>query len=57
MWAHADGRGSDMGVREIRPDNVLERHRRARLQEAQGGNKWLRVCGSRGGEALASLHM
>lgn len=36
MWALADGRGSEVGVREIRPDNVLERRRRAVLQRHRG---------------------
>lgn len=51
MWAHADGRESEVEAREIRPDNVLEKLRRVVLQKAQGGYKWLRVCGSREGEA------
>jgi len=29
MWALADGRESEVGVREMRPDNVLERRRHA----------------------------
>lgn len=51
MWAHADGRGSEVGEEGIRPDNVLRKRRRAGDAEAHGGYKWLRVCGSRGGEA------
>lgn len=36
MWAHADGRRSKLGVKEIRPDNVLERHRQAAVQKHRG---------------------
>lgn len=36
MWALADGRGSEVGVREIRPDNVRGRRRRAALQRHRG---------------------
>lgn len=36
MWALTDGRRSEVGVREIRPDNVLERHRLVVLQRHRG---------------------
>lgn len=36
MWALADGRESEVGVREIRPDNVLEKRRQAAWQRHRG---------------------
>lgn len=36
MWALADGRGSEVGVREIRPDNILKRRRQAVWQRHMG---------------------
>lgn len=44
-------------AREISPDSVLERRKLVVLKKAQGEYKWLRVCGSREGEAWALLHM